>query len=288
MRRLITLIVLFKEYVVLAVLVVSSFLMMAFSRASDVQPLRAATTVIVGSLQSIGSWIPNPFATARENEELRDRNILMASELANLRHAKGENEELRRMLGLRLPAGWKSVASDIVGKTTINERNMLTLSIGESNGVQKGMPVITDAGLVGRIYATSGGFSMAEGLFNTNVRVAVKIARTRVDGILGWEGGEELVVRSIPKALDVQVGDEVVTSVYSTLFPSDIPVGTVVRIAPEPNTLFRKVYVVPSAHPLKIEHCFVVIKDGVGDRERDALQQHVTEELTKPLKKPGK
>jgi rod shape-determining protein MreC len=288
MRRLFNLIVLFKEYVVLAALILVSFLLMAFSRSNEIQPLRAATTVIVGSLQSIGSWIPNPFAISRENAELRDRNILMTSELAALRRAKGENEELRKLLGLKLPAGWKAVASDIEGKTTINERNMLTLSIGSSSGVEKGMPVITDGGLVGRIYATSGGFSMAEGLYNTNMRIAVKMARTRVDGILGWEGGDELVVRSIPKALDVQVGDEVVTSVYSTLFPSDIPVGTVVRIVPEPNSLFRKVYVEPAAHPLKIEHCFVVVKDGAGDKEREALQQRVNEELNKPVKKPTK
>lgn len=288
MRRLINLIILFKEYVVLALLVVSSFLLMAFSRSSEIQPLRAATTVIVGSLQSIGSWIPNPFATARENEALRDRNILMTSELAALRRAKGENEELRRMLGLKLPPKWKAVAADIVGKTAINERNMISLSIGESSGVSKGMPVITDAGLLGRVYATSGGFSMVEELLNTNVRVAVKVARSRVDGMLGWEGGDELLVRNIPKALDVQVGDEIVTSDYSTLFPSDIPVGTIVRIEQEPNSLFRRVYVAPSANPVKVEHCFVVIKDGATDRQRDSLVQRVTEELTKPLKKPTK
>ncbi len=288
MRRLIQLIVLFKEYVVLGALVLVSFLLMAISRSSEMQPLRAATAIIVGSLQSVTSWIPNPFAISRENEELRERNIQLLTELSALKKAKGENAELRKMLGLKPEAGWKVVATDIVGKTVISERNMLTLNIGSSSGVQVGMPVITDGGLIGRVFATSGGFSIVEGLYNRSLHVAVKMTRTRIEGILGWENGDELVVRNIPKALDVQVGDEVVTSEYSTLFPSDIPVGTVSRIEPEPNTLFRKVYLLPTAHPMKVEHCYVVIKGGEPgfEQERTTLTTHVSDSLTKLLKKP--
>ena len=288
MRRLLQLFVLFKEYVVLTVLVLCSFLFMAFSKTAEIQPLRAVTTLIVGSLQSIGSWVPNPFAISRENDALRDRNILLTSELASLRKAKGENAELRNMLGLKLQPGWKVIAADIVGKTTIGDRNMLTLSVGEANGVERGMPVITDGGLVGRVFATSSGFAIAEGLFNPSLRIAVKMTRTRVDGMLAWEGGDELVVRNIPKALDVQVGDLVVTSEYSTLFPSDVPVGSVVRIEPEPNSLFRKVYLAPVANPLKVEHCFVVLKDPQIEHDKAVLQTKVAEELNKPAKKVGK
>ena len=289
MRRLLNIFILFKEYVVLAALVLTSFLLMALSQTEEVQPLRAAASVIVGSLQTVGSWVPNPFAISRENKDLREENMLMTSELASLRHAKGENDELRKMLNLKIPAGWKTLAADVVGKTTIGERNMLTLDVGSNSGVEKGMPVVSDGGLVGRVYAASGGFTVAEGLFNRSLRIAVKVSRTRIDGVLAWEGGDELVVRNIPKALDVQIGDEIVTSEYSTLFPSDIPIGIVSRIVPEQNSLFRKVYAVPSAHPLRVEHCFVVIKDGVTDREREQLQKQVTDELTKtPTKQKGK
>jgi rod shape-determining protein MreC len=287
MRRLINLIILFKEYVVLAALIFLSFLLMAYSRTNEIQPLRAMTTVLVGSLQTAGSWIPNPFAISRENADLRDRNILMSSEIAELRHAKGENEELRKLLALKTQPGWKVVAADIVGKTTIAERNMMTISIGESSGIQKNMPVITDAGLVGRVFATSGGFSIAEGLFNTNVRIAIKTARTHIDGIVSWEGGDELLIRNIPKLLDVQVGDLIVTSEYSTLFPSDITVGTISRIEDERNSLFRRIFVTPAANPLQVEHCYVVVKDGSAQHERDALESRAADEL-KPQKKPAK
>jgi rod shape-determining protein MreC len=281
MRRLLNFFILFKEYVVLTLLVFLSFFFMTLSTSVEIQPLRAVTTILVGSLQSLYSWIPNPFALSRENEELRKTNMLLISEVAQLRRSKGENEELRNLLSLKPRSGWKLLATEIVGKTSIGDRNMLTLAAGDNSGVRKGMAVMTDGGLVGRVYSTSGGFSLVEGLFNRDMRVAVKIARTRVDGILGWEGGDELVVRNVPKALDVKEGDLVVTSEYSTFFPSEVPVGSITRLEPEPNSLFRKIYVTPTAHPFRVEHCYVVLKDEVLEQEKAALEIKAADEMGK-------
>src|SRR5205814_7593095 len=117
MRRLINFFILFKEYVVLTGLVFLSFFFMALSRTDEVQPLRTAATVIVGSLQSLYSWIPNPFSLSSQNTELRARNILLSSELSQLRRAKGENDELRKLLAIKTRPGWKLLAAEIVGKT---------------------------------------------------------------------------------------------------------------------------------------------------------------------------
>jgi rod shape-determining protein MreC len=281
MRRLLNFFILFKEYVVLTLLVFLSFFFMALSRSTEVQPLRAVTTIFVGSLQSLYSWIPNPFVLSKENNDLREHTILLSSEVAQLRRAKGENEELRNLLGIKLRQGWKLLATEIIGKTSIGDRNMLTLSAGENSGIKKGMAVMTEGGLIGRIYSTSGGLSLAEGLFNRDMRVAVKISRTRVDGILGWEGGDELVVRNVPKSLDVKEGDLVVTSEYSTFFPAEVPIGTIIRLEPEPNSLFRKIYVQPAAHPSRVEHCYIVLKDEMLEQEKAALEIKAAEEIEK-------
>src|SRR5437016_5474976 len=116
MRRLINFFIVFKEYVLLTLLIFLSFFFMALSRTNEVQPLRAISTVLVGSLQSLYSWVPNPFAISRENNDLRRHNLLLSSELAQLRRAKGENDELRKLLGLKPRPGWKLLAAEIVGK----------------------------------------------------------------------------------------------------------------------------------------------------------------------------
>ncbi len=277
MRRFLDFFIAFKEYVALTAFVAVSLTMIAVSRTTDVMPLRAFATGLVGAIQSTYAWIPNPIALARENRDLESQSIELAAEVGRLRRAEAENRELRRLLGIAPHPDWKLVAAEVVGKTTTFQRNMLTIDLGSKDSIVPGMAVITDAGLVGRIYATSQNFSLVQMLLNTDLRIASKIARTRVEGIITWEGGPSLSMRNIPKALDVQLGDLVVSSEYSSFFPAEVPIGTVDSIAPEANSLFRRVMVRPSVNFFRVEHVYVIQKDITKERERLALEGRVNE-----------
>lgn len=246
--------------------------MIAVSRTTDVMPLRAFATGLVGAIQSTYAWIPNPIALSRENRELEAKSIELAAEVGRLRRSDVENRELRRLLGIAPRPDWSLVAAEVVGKTTTFQRNMLTINLGAKDSILPGMAVVTDAGLVGRIYATSENFSLVQMLFNTDLRTAAKIARTRVEGIITWEGGPSLMMRDIPKALDVQIGDLVVSSEYSSFFPADVAIGTIDSIAPEANSLFRRVMVMPSVDFYRVEHVYVIRKDIAKERERLELE----------------
>jgi rod shape-determining protein MreC len=286
-RRFLDLLIAFKEYVALTIFVAVSLSLIAISRTTDVMPLRAFATGVVGAIQSTYAWIPNPISLNSENKELRSKAIELAAEVGRLRRAEAENTELRRLLGIAPRPGWKLAASEVVGKTTTFQRNMITIDLGSNDHVVAGMAVVTDAGLVGRIYATSPNFSLVQMLFNTDLRVASKIARTRVEGIIAWDGGPELVMRNVPKALDVQTGDLVVTSEFSSYFPADVPIGTIIRIEPEPNSLFRKVTVDPSVNLFRVEHVYVVVKDEAKEKERLALEA-LPEQQAQAKKNPPK
>jgi len=282
LRRFLDLLIAFKEYVALTLLVAASLTMIAVSHTTDVMPLRAFATGVVGAIQSTYAWIPNPIALSRENKELEAKSIQLAAELGRLRRAEAENVELRRMLGISARKDWAIRAAEVVGKTTSYQRNMLTIDLGANDGVVEGMAVITDAGLVGRIYSMSQNFSLVQMLYNTDVRIAAKIARTRVEGIIAWDGGPALVMRNVPKALDVQKGDLVVSSEYSSYFPADVAIGIIDSLRPEPNSLMRIVYVTPSVNFYRVEHCYVVLKDDTKERERLALEAKAHEEELKP------
>jgi len=224
--------------------------------------------------------VPNPFEVTETKEELRQRNIELSAELAKLRRAKAENSELRKLLSLKPRPDFKLLAAEIVGKTSSGERDLLTLDIGQGDGVLVGMAVVTDGGLVGRVFAASSGFSMVESLYNPTVKVAAKIERTRVEGVVGWDGGPELLMRNVPKALDVEVGDKVITSEYSVYFPSDVPIGTVTKLEDEPNSLFRRIIITPEAAPDRIEHCYVVLTSTPKLSERLKLEESATKPPT--------
>jgi rod shape-determining protein MreC len=272
MRRFLDLIIAFKEYVALTLFVAASLTMIAVSHTTDVMPLRAFVTGIAGVIQSSYAWIPNPIAIAEENRELQSKSIELSAEVGRLRRSEAENRELRRLLGIAPHPDWKLRVAEVVGKTTTFQRNMLTIDLGAKDSILPGMAVVTDAGLVGRIYSTSQNFSLVQMLFNTDLRIASKIARTRVEGIITWEGGSALIMRNIPKALDVQLGDLVVSSEFSSYFPADVSIGTIDSIGPEANSLFRRVLVTPSVNFSRVEHVYVIVKDISKERERLSLE----------------
>ena len=285
MRRFLDLLIAFKEYVAVTIFVAASLTLIAISQTTDVMPLRAFATGVVGAIQSIYAWVPNPIVLRRENRELETKSIELAAEVGRLRRAQAENGELRRLLGIASRPGWKLAAAEVVGKTTTFQRNMLTIDLGSKDHIVPGMAVITDAGLIGRVYATSTNFSLVQMLFNTDLRIASKIARTRVEGIIAWDGGPTLVMRNVPKALDVEVGDLVVSSEYSSFFPADVPIGTIIRLEPIPNSLFRLITVDPAVNLFRVEHVFLVLKDEVRERERLSLEALPEQQSTKPPKR---
>jgi rod shape-determining protein MreC len=123
------------------------------------------------------------------------------------------------------------------------------------------------------VAATSNRYAVAQVLFHRDMRVSAKVQRSRADGIVAWEGGSRLVLRNIAKTLDVQPGDVVITSEYSSLYPPGIRVGTVALARQVPGSLFQTVELVPAVDFATLEEVFVI--PVVPDSTRLALEASV-------------
>jgi rod shape-determining protein MreC len=277
MQRFIEFVVRFKNYITLCVLVVMSFLLMSFGDLSRLGGFRAVIVGSIGWMQSVFAWIPNPVALKSENAQLRELNLQLSVESARGRKSMVENVTLRKMLDLRKRIDQDLIAADIVGKTTTQLRNYATMNKGSADGVTEGMSVVTDAGLVGHVVGTSDNFSVIQLLLNRDTRVAAKVQRSRVDGIIAWDGETTLALKNIPASFDVQAGDVVITSNYSTRYPANIVVGRVIRVEEETNSLFRKIVVEPSANFTTLEQVFVVAE--LPDEQRRDLERRVDERV---------
>ncbi|MBU3741407.1 MAG: rod shape-determining protein MreC, partial [Candidatus Kapabacteria bacterium] len=110
-------------------------------------------------------------------------------------------------------------------------------------------------------------------LLNRDTRVAAKVQRSRVDGIVSWEGESTVALKNVPKSFDVQVGDVVLTSNYSNIFPANIVVGRVTRVEDENQTLFRRIVVEPAVDFSTLEQVYII--DYVPDQERIRLEREV-------------
>lgn len=277
MRRFIDFVVRFKNYITLSALVVMSFAFMSVGSLSQLGGFRAVVVGSIGWMQSVFAWIPNPVALKSENLALRELNLQLSAESARSRQSMVENVTLRKMLELPPYTDYRLIAADVVGKTTTQLRNYATINRGSDNGVKEGMCCVTDAGLVGIIIGTSARYSILQLLLNRDSRVSAKVLRSRVDGIIQWEGETFLVLKDVPRSLDVQAGDLVLTSSYSARFPVNVVIGRVTQVSEESNSLFRRIVVEPAVNFATLEQLFVV--DVGQSDERGALELRTEERL---------
>jgi rod shape-determining protein MreC len=288
MRTLLNILIAFKEYVLLTIFLIVSIVLLAGNDNPQLKAVRATTVGALGALQNAVSGVPNIFTLQRENEVLRGLNVNLSDEVSRLREARIENERLRAMLNLRQEVPFTLVAADVVGKSLLLMRNTLTLNVGSKSGIAPDMPIISEQGLVGKVLSVGEEYSLAQILYNKDFRAGAKIQRSRVDGILAWEGGTDIALTNVPKTQDVRTGDVVITSGYSSVFPADITVGIVSSVRQEHGTLFHNISVLPVVDFATLEQVFVITE--LPDSSRLALEKsYPMGTMGKPPKvsKPG-
>ena len=274
MRRLVDIVLLFKEYFLLLLYLLISILLLSLSDTPQIRAIRSLTISMIGTAEDALGFIPNYFQLRNENRVLREQNLTLSEELIRLREARQENVHLRQLLALKEQSPFTYISASVVGKTLNLLQNTITIDAGKDEGVKPNMPIVSDEGLVGRVISTSPGYAIGQILWNKDFRASAKVERDRVDGILQWEGGEHLSLRNVAKTLDVQVGDVVVTSEYSALYPAGIRIGVVSKTSQAPGALFQTIEISPSVDFSRLEQVFVVVHSP--DSERVALEQKHT------------
>ena len=273
MQRFLNIILAFKEYFVLALLIIASLIILSANDNRQLRSIRSTTVGVVGFFQRAVSVIPNVFELQRENAILRQLNIDLSDEVSRLREARLENRRLRQMLNLKEEGAYPLIPAEVVGKSLHLLRNTVTLHAGEGEGVRVDMPIISEFGLVGKVIATSRNYSIGQLVLNKDFRASAKIQRSRIDGIIAWDGGEFLHLKNVAKKQDIREGDLVVTSEYSSIFPRNIRIGVVARITEKAGNLFKDVDVQPSVDYASLEQVFIV--NMPPDSERVLLEQSV-------------
>jgi rod shape-determining protein MreC len=257
MQRLYQFYLLFKEYIIFSLLVIISIVLLTQNDNEQVRRIRSLAVGMFGAFQNTISIFPNVFIVQRENELLRRMNVNLADEVNQLREARLENMRLRSMIAVKESSHTQLVAGKIIAKNLNLLRNTVTLNVGENDGVGVGMPIITGEGLVGRVIAVSGGYSVGQMMLNIDFRASAKVQRSRVDGIIAWDG-RVLLLKNVAKSLEVRSGDAIVTSQYSNAFPPNIKIGVVGTVTEMPGNLFKRVEVIPAVDFIRLEEAFVL------------------------------
>lgn len=261
----------FREYLLVSVYLAVSVALLAVNENEQIRTLRSLTVVAVGFLQENFAFLPNYLDLRAENSALRELNLSLSDEVNRLRESRLENIRLRQLLGLLERPAFTMVSATVVGKNLQLLRNTITINVGSAQAVALHMPIVTDQGLVGKVIAVGPHYAIGQILFNKDLRVSAKIQRSRVDGIIRWDGGGSLSMQNVVKTMDVRAGDVVITSDYSSIFPPGIRIGVVSATRQVPGSLFQAIDVTPAVNFLRLEEVAVIT--ATPDSGRIALER---------------
>lgn len=277
MLQLLSLIVKFKDYAALTLLCIISLSLISIGDVSKIGGYRAFVVGTIGWLEEAFAWVPNPDALRTENRAVRELNLYLSSELMKSRQALTENKKLREMLEFKQGVEFNLISAEVIGKSTIELREYITINKGAKDGIVRGMSVRTDAGLTGIVVVVEDNYTLVETLNNRQVKISAKVDRTGIDGILVWGGSKYFNMMNIPRSFDIKVGDELITSNYSRKYPPGLPIGKVVKVEEDKSSLFHKIYVEPFVSFNTLEQVFII--QYISDPERLKLIQEMEERL---------
>lgn len=227
----------------LTVLVLTSVTLMTLGLRDVpvIRELREIAGTIVNPVESAAETVTRPVRNAwhgvtdyddvkSENDELRAR--LAEIEAADVAESDAEKQlaDLSDVLDLPWVGDIPSVTARVVSGPRSNFSHAIQIDKGTDDGLDVGMPVITGAGLVGRVSRTSASSAVVELVTDPDFRVGVRLARTGELGTARGQGRDEpLIVDSgIRPGTEVEPDAGVATSgVDRSAYPPGIPVGTV-------------------------------------------------------------
>lgn len=182
---------------------------------------------VQASLWSGGESLRNFVSLKAQNEALAEENFALAEELRRYR-------ETEDALDASVPAGSRSkgfsyLPARIVKMSRNNQHNYIVLDRGSADGVRPLSGIVTGRGVVGIVDAVDENCCYGITLMNTSATVSARLGRDGLVAPLCWDGihSDRALMKDLPLHYPVNPGDTVWTSGFSSIFPADIPVGTV-------------------------------------------------------------
>jgi rod shape-determining protein MreC len=205
--------------------------------ASVFAPLEEGATRVLKPARDLVNWVSETFDARGENSDLKTDVQRLRSKLAKAQAAEGENEQLKKLLGLDRKGilyGYEPVTARVVGRSPTVWYSTVTIDAGSGDGVAVNDPVINGDGLVGRVTDVTHWTAEVTLITDSTSSVTGEVLPNGPDGVVEPEAGDPTVMLLdfINKNEPIHAGQIVVTAGWSngtisSAWPRDIPIGEV-------------------------------------------------------------
>jgi rod shape-determining protein MreC len=193
-----------------------------------------------------------------ENDELKRQLAVAQVELQEQRALADRSRGLETVLDMRQKLSLKTTAADVIGGAAIPDFRTVTIDKGTRDGLRGDMAVIAPAGVVGRIVIPSPRSAKVQLLIDRNAAAGALIERSRAQGVVVGSGDDRLELAYVSEVSDIAVGDTVVTSGIDGIYPKGFVIGRVETVERSGGG-FKRIVVRPDVDFKSLEEVLVVL-----------------------------
>ena len=216
MQNLLKILLRYSNFLVFIALEVAAFLLVSYNNAYPRSSLLSTANDFVAWQNEVVSEVRGYFSLRSQNEQL-------AIENADLRNQIGSMESGE------VDTTFHYQPAKVVQMTTDRLHNYLTINLGSKDGIQRGQGVRNEEGVVGIVRTVGRNYSVVLPIINTHTNLSCRFSKNDYIGTLQWDGKDSRFAQlaDVAAHMVVNVGDTIVTSGLSPVFPEGIPVGIV-------------------------------------------------------------
>ncbi len=236
----------------------------------------STANAITGKLYEWNASVETFFSLTKVNQELTQRNVYLEHQVQQLSDSLvrvSKDSTVIRRDQIAMLQSYKLIPAKVVDNSIDRPDNLITIDKGAADGIRKDMGVVSGTGVVGIVYLVAEHYSIVIPVLNTKSNISCTIQHRGYFGYLRWKGGssELAYVEEVPRHAHFKLGDYMVTSGYSAVFPPGLRVGKILHVFNSADGLSYRVQVRLSTDFARLRDVCVI--DDTSMKERVDLMR---------------
>lgn len=238
-------------------------------------PVQDVASQALKPARDLVGWVGDTLDAKKANKQLRKENAVLRREAVAAQADAAENRQLKGLVGLDGQAGlnaYRAVTARIIGRSPTVWYGTVEIDKGSGDGIHVDQPVVSGAGLAGKVTQVTGSSAIVTLISDHTSGVSARVLDRKGDlGVVVPEVGTpgRMLIQTLPPRSAVRAGDAVVTAgtksaKYPSLFPPNIPIGTITRVSPDELQLSQQAHLAPAVDLRRLDFVQVLTKPQAG------------------------
>ncbi len=242
----------------------------SFQKASFINSTNKVTSTLYTQVNGFKSYLSLKEVNdslARENARLRTQ--LKSSFYIDTIAKRKVNDTIYKQQ-------YAYIEAKVINNSVNRSNNYITINKGSAHGIGKGMGVICSSGLVGKVVFVSEHLSVVQSLLHKDSRFSAMLAKSKELGYIEWSDNldpQKGFLKDVSNNAQPKLGEDVVTSQYSSLFPAGIPIGKVSNLHTKAGGFALNMEVKLAVNFSKLQYVDVIINKFAPEQASLEAQQ---------------